>query len=159
MSVTEVSLTGIELLDLHKILSAIPGGVAAGDKFCISGVLRRIRQLGDWDADVSVFRLLDCSEIELHQPDGRKQIAADGSVATAYKYSAEALKAPMPPLRVSSEERGAVLRGMAALVGGKDAGCDSVAAIMDAANSLGLLESLETRMYASARPAPLDGAI
>lgn len=152
--ITRLELNSRQALELHKVLSSIPGTVAACDKFSISGVLRRIKSLGDWDPDIGAFRLLGCTEIELHHADGRKQTAPDGSVAKAIKYADEALASPFPDLRISAEERGAILRGLVAVVALRDNGCDGVSVVMEVAESLGMLDHLEARVYAQARPQP-----
>lgn len=115
MSTTALSLTNFQAVTIHNVLAGMTD-LTPADRFHLGGVLRRIRNLGDYDPQCSAFRLLEPSEYEVRQSDGAFVLLPDGEHKKGYKYSPEVLKADFPELQVTSTEQDAIARTLAAIL-------------------------------------------
>lgn len=56
MSTTALCLTNLQAITIHNVLAGITE-LTPADRFQLGGVLRRIRNLGDYDPACNAFRL------------------------------------------------------------------------------------------------------
>lgn len=115
MSTTALCLTNLQAITIHNVLAGITE-LTPADRFQLGGVLRRIRNLGDYDPACNAFRLLEPAEYEVRHSDGAFVLLPDGERKKGYKYDPEVLKGEFPEIPVTSAEQGAIARTLAAIL-------------------------------------------